>query len=276
MSVLTVLKFGGSVLRNEADLATAVAEIQRWLERDGRVVAVVSAFDGTTDRLLSQAREYVPQAERGIEADAAATALLLATGELTTASLLTLALHRAGVGATVLSPCAIDLRTDGRGVDANPVAVDADAIRRALARTPVVVVPGFIGVDDSRQFTLLGRGGSDLTALFLANELGAGRCRLIKDVDGLYDRDPALPGPKAKRYETLSWDGALELDGKIIQHKAVRLAKDRALEFEVGAFGKTEATRVGRAGANFGWHSHPSGVPTSRCPESVALSAHPL
>jgi homoserine dehydrogenase len=272
MSVLTVLKFGGSVLRNEADLATAVAEIQRWLERDGRVVAVVSAFDGTTDRLLTQAREYVPQAE----SDAAATALLLATGELTTASLLTLALHRAGVGATVLSPCAIDLRTDGRGVDANPIAVDADAIRRALARTPVVVVPGFIGVDDDRQFTLLGRGGSDLTALFLAHELGAGRCRLIKDVDGLYDRDPALPGPPAHRYETLSWDGALELDGKIIQHKAVRLAKDRALEFEVGAFGKTEATRVGRAGAKFGWHSRPSVATTSCDSERAVLTTNPL
>jgi homoserine dehydrogenase len=236
------LKFGGSVLRDERDLGTAVEEIGRWLGRTGRVVAVVSAFDGTTDRLLSQARSYVPAAE----SDAAATSLLLATGELTTASLLTLALHRAGVGATVLNPAAIDLRTDGRGVDANPVSVEADAIRRALARYPVVVVPGFIGVDDAKQFTLLGRGGSDLTALFLAHELGAGRCRLIKDVDGLYDRDPALEGPApARRFEAVTWDGALALDGRIIQHKAVRFARERGLEFEVGAFGRTDATRVG-------------------------------
>lgn len=248
MQTLTVLKFGGSVLRDEADLATAVAEIGRWLERGGRVVTVVSAFDGTTDRLLSQARGYVPKAEQ----DAAATALLLATGELTTASLLTLALHRAGVSATVLNPSAIDLRTDGRGVDANPISVDAEVLRRALARTPVVVVPGFVGVDDQRQFTLLGRGGSDLTALFLAHELGAGRCRLIKDVDGLYDRDPAVPSHvPARRYAALSWDGALGLDGRIIQHKAVRFARERGLGFEVGSFGRADATCVGSLDARF-------------------------
>jgi homoserine dehydrogenase len=251
MPTLTVLKFGGSVLRDEADLGTAVQEVRRWLGAGGRVVAVVSAFDGTTDRLLTQARGYVANAE----SDAAATALLLATGELTTASLLTLALHREGVGAAVLNPAAIDLRTDGRGVDANPVRVDADAIRRALASTPVVVVPGFIGVDDARQFTLLGRGGSDLTALFLAHELGAGRCRLIKDVDGLYDRDPAVHGRLARKYETLPWDGALTLDGRIIQHKAIRFARDRRLAFEVGAFGRENATSVGEVDARFakGW-----------------------
>jgi homoserine dehydrogenase len=241
MRLLTVLKFGGSVLRDESDLATAVAEIDRWLD-DGPVIAVVSAFDGTTDRLLSQARTYVPNAE----SDAAATALLLATGELTTAALLTLALHRAGHSATVLNPAAIDLRTDGRGTDANPISINTQAIRHALTRFPVIVIPGFIGVDDHRQFTLLGRGGSDLTALFLAHELAATRCRLIKDVDGLYNRDPAIASEApARRYETISWDGALRLDGRIIQHKAVRLARERGLCFEVGAFGRDDATRVG-------------------------------
>jgi homoserine dehydrogenase len=244
MRLLTVLKFGGSVLRDESDLPTAVTEIERWLEDGGRVVAVVSAFDGTTDRLLSQARTYIPNAE----SDAAATALLLATGELTTASLLTLALHRAGLAATVLNPAAIDLRTDGRGTDANPISVDTEALRRALAKFPAVVIPGFIGVDDARQFTLLGRGGSDLTALFLAHELGASRCRLIKDVDGLYDKDPAIHGKSARRYESVSWDGALRLDGRIIQHKAVRLARERGLSFEVGAFGRGDVTQVGTCG----------------------------
>jgi homoserine dehydrogenase len=234
---LTVLKFGGSVLRDQEDLPAAAAEIQRWLANDGRVVAVVSAFDGTTDRLLAQARELHR------EPDSTATALLLATGEFTTASLLTLALRSAGVASTVLNPCAVDLRTDGRGVDANPVAVDTRSLQRALRTNRVIVVPGFIGVDDDRQFTLLGRGGSDLTALFLAHELGA-RCRLIKDVDGLYDRDPAVH-PNARRYTAVDWDGALTLDGQIIQHKAVRFAQARELSFEVGRMGQSNATLVG-------------------------------
>ncbi|MCC6426326.1 MAG: aspartate-semialdehyde dehydrogenase [Phycisphaerales bacterium] len=236
---LTVLKFGGSVLRNEEDLRQGVHEAYRWVREGSRVVIVVSAFEGTTDRLLNQARSYTDAT------DDKACALLLATGEFTTASLLSLAFARAGISARVLGPQAIQLRTRGAGIDADPASIDRRVIEKALDEAPVVIVPGFVGVDDDNQFTLLGRGGSDLTALFLAAELGADRCRLIKDVDGLYDRDPALPGPPAKRFRTISWSTALTLDGGVIQHKAVRLARDRSLTFEVGAFQRGDVSLVG-------------------------------
>jgi len=242
---LTVLKFGGSVLRTEADLRTAVHEVYRWIRRGGKVIAVVSAFEGTTDRLIGQGQGVTP------EADPVATPLLLATGELTTASLVVLALRRAGVAATALSPAAAGLRTDGAGVDANPVSIDRAAIRRELESHSVVVVPGFVGVDERQQFTLLGRGGSDLTALFVASELGATRCRLIKDVDGLYEHDPALPGPPPRRFEAISWDDALKLDEGIVQHKALRFARSRGLSFDVGAFNRDSATRVGPHNTRF-------------------------
>jgi homoserine dehydrogenase len=230
---LTILKFGGSVLRGEADLPAAVSEVERWLA-DGPVVAVVSAFEGTTDRLLSQAGRYAadPPTE--------AVAMLLATGEFTTAALLALALQRAGVRSRVLNPGALRLRTRGAGADADPCGVDVARVRAALAKAPVAVVPGFIGEDAGGSYTLLGRGGSDLTALFLAT-----RCRLIKDVDGLYERDPALPGPPPGRFSRVSWGRALELDGGIVQHKAVKLAQGLGLEFEVGEFGSANPTVVG-------------------------------
>ncbi|GMV27492.1 MAG: hypothetical protein AMXMBFR58_35230 [Phycisphaerae bacterium] len=216
-----------------------VHEAYRWLRAGSRVVVVVSAFEGTTDRLLSQARSYSENA------DDKACALLLATGEFTTASLLALAFARAGVKAQVLGPQAIGLRTRGQGTNADPASVDRRVIDCALEQSPVVIIPGFVGVDEINQFTLLGRGGSDLTALFLAAELGATRCRLIKDVDGLYDRDPALPGPPARRFRSVSWETALTLDGGVIQHKAVLLARARGLSIEVGSFQRSDVTLVG-------------------------------
>ncbi|MFG0259501.1 MAG: hypothetical protein ACF8LK_04030, partial [Phycisphaerales bacterium JB041] len=88
------------------------------------------------------------------------------------------------------------------------------------------------------------RGGSDLTALFLAQRLGAS-CRLVKDVDGLYEWDPSLPGARPRRFATLTWDEALALDGTIVQHKAVRWARQHGLPFEVGSLAATEVSRVG-------------------------------
>jgi homoserine dehydrogenase len=236
---LTVLKFGGSVLAREHDLASAVHEIYRWVRAGQRVVAVVSALGKTTDKLLAQAHQY------GSAPEPAALASLVATGELSSAALLGLALDRAGLPAEVLDAARISLRTSGPILDSEPVSVDIGAVLNALDRASVVVVPGFLGRDDAGRTTLLGRGGSDFTALFLAHALGAGRCRLVKDVKGLYERDPARPGPLARIFRSLSWDDALRLDGRIVQHKAVRWAKDRQLEFEVAALNGTEASSVG-------------------------------
>lgn len=235
-----VLKFGGSVLRGEQDLARCVREAYRWVREGRRVVAVVSAFEGQTDALLARANAVTPTGA------ADARALLLSTGEFTSAALLALSAHKAGVAVRVCGPHEVDLRTSCAGQDADPASVDAAHLRAVLAAVPLVVVPGFVGVGPDRQVTLLGRGGSDLTAILLANQLGA-RCRLIKDVDGLYERDPAqvVPGPPPRRFRQTSWDCALSLDGGIVQHKAVRFAKERGLAFEVGTFQGDEASVIG-------------------------------
>jgi homoserine dehydrogenase len=173
-----VLKFGSSALRSEADLPLAVHEIYREWRAGHRVLAVVSALGCTTDDLLKRAQQLgLPPQREGLAA-------LLGTGETAAAALLTLALDRSGIPATLLDPIQIGLLTadrdgdfhgddlPGDGLDAHPVAVDVPRLRRELERA-VVVVPGFAGRDRADRPTRLGRDGSDLTAPFLALELGA-------------------------------------------------------------------------------------------------------
>lgn len=259
-----VLKFGGSVLRDDRDITRAVHEIYRWVRRGTPVVAVVSALEGTTDALIARARTFSgpsvanagPAATGALHAGSLAT--LLATGEQTSASLLGLALDRAGVPVEVLDAASISLRTGGTLTDAFPESLDAGRILRAFDVASVVVLPGFIGRDASGRTTLLGRGGSDLTALFVAERLiaagaDATRCRLVKDVDGLYESDPAEAdeASRPRRFKQVHWDGALSLDGGIVQHKAVRYAKERRLAFEVGAALRDDATLVGDVDTRF-------------------------
>ncbi|HEY0554849.1 MAG TPA: homoserine dehydrogenase [Thermoanaerobaculia bacterium] len=161
-----VLKFGSSVLRSEADLPLAVHEIYREWRAGNQVLAVVSALGCTSDDLLKRAQQLgLPPQREGLAA-------LLGTGETAAAALLTLALDRAGIPVTLLDPIQIGLITEGDPLDADPVAVDVPYLRNELARA-IVVVPGSVGRDRACLPTRLGRDGSDLTAPFLALELGA-------------------------------------------------------------------------------------------------------
>lgn len=233
-----VLKLGGSVLAREADVAGAVHECYRWSRRGHRVLAVVSAIGDATDRLVASASAY------GHAPSPSASAALIATGELTSAAHCWLGCDRAGIDAIALDPRDIGLCVRGHAADAVPVSVDRPALERALDRHAVVIVPGFVGIDDDRRLALLGRGGSDLSAVLIAHALGA-RCRLVKDVPGLFERDPARPGPFARRYATVTFDDAERLDGAILQRKALRYATDRGFPFEVGSLGSEEVTTVG-------------------------------
>jgi homoserine dehydrogenase len=160
----TVLKFGASAPRSESDLPRAVHEIYREWRQGRRVLAVVSAFGCTTDELLKRAQQLgLPPQREGLAA-------LLGTGETAAAALLTLALDRSGIPATLLDPTQTGLLTEGDPLDAAPVSVDVPYLQDELKRA-VVVVPGFVGRDRACRPTRLGR--QDLAARFLARALGA-------------------------------------------------------------------------------------------------------
>jgi homoserine dehydrogenase len=233
-----VLKFGSSVLGCEADLPAAVHEIYRWWRRGNHVVAVVSAFGNTTDELTKRAHEACD------EPDDALVSALLATGETASSALLGLALNRAGIPATVFDAERAGLVTEGPTLDANLVSVDAANLIASL-REGVVVLPGFVGRSETGQTTLLGRGGSDLTALFLAQRLGA-VCRLIKDVNGLYTSDPnATTASAASRFSEVSYATARRVGGSIVQVKAVEFAEQHRQRFFVSCIGSDRPTEVG-------------------------------
>jgi len=236
MSAVTVLKLGGSVLTGGDAVFRAVGEVHRQLLGDRRVVAVVSAEWGDTDGLERQARRLSAAAETP------AYTALLATGEARSAACLTLALEACGVSVVLLEAHRLALRTDGPRSEAEPRAV-GPALRGALEERSVVVVPGFVGVHEDGFTALLGRGGTDLTAVFLAHHL-RGRCVLLKDVDGWFTADPARE-PGARRYETLHWDEAIRRQAPIVQSRAVRLARRLGQPFEVAAVGSGGGTRVG-------------------------------
>ncbi|MFQ5702635.1 MAG: hypothetical protein ACE5HT_01280 [Gemmatimonadales bacterium] len=265
---VSVLKFGSSVLRSEEDLPIAVREIRHELSGGHRVVAVVSAFAGATDRLLETAEQHFDRPQ------ATSLARLLATGETVAAASLGMSLDDAGVPNRVFEHHDVKLKTSGPVLDAEPESLDVEVLERALRTVPVVVVSGFAGQNDDGLPSVLGRGGSDTTALFLAKRLGAGRCRLIKDVDGLYSVDPHRRKVVAHRYRVASWDEALRVGGGLIQPKAVRYARKHDLSFIVCAAASGVGTIIGAAESKYATDGvAPAPVHGSRSAASVTVRA---
>ena len=227
---VVVFKFGSSILNGPGGFRDAAGEVLRAVEGGHRVVAVVSAMSGTTDALLSSA------ASLSYRPPEALVSRLLATGETASMALFSIALMEGGVSACPLDAEALGLRTSGPMLDAEPRDVSLGVLRSALDRCPVVVVPGFVGVHDSGEPSLLGRGGSDLTALFLADRLGAVECRLLKDVDGIHTDDPRRVS-STERIERTTWCRALAIGGGVVQDKALRFARVRGIAFRVAALG---------------------------------------
>lgn len=246
---IVVVKFGSSVLRSDADLPAVVHAIYGHLRRGRRVLAVVSALGDTTDRLLAQARALGASNDHAVAA-------LLATGEAQSVALLALALARAGLPAHFADARAIGLRTRGAVLDAEPIRVDVAFLRRCLAERPVLVVPGFVGVDADDRATLLGRGGSDLSAVFLAVALAARACVLCKDVDGVYDRDPAVASG-ARRFAFASHVDALAHGGRLVQSKAIDAARAAGIELRVAGLHGDGGTRIGAGASVFAVASPP-------------------
>lgn len=237
-----VEKFGGSSVA-DADRLYAVA---RRLAEDHaaghRVVAVLSAQGKTTDRLLAKAREIDPNCG-GRELDA-----LLSTGEVCSVALCAMALHRLGVPAVSLTGRQAGLLTDSAFGAARVKKLTENRISMELDRGNIVLLAGFQGVSSNGDITTLGRGGSDTTAVAVAAFLGADRCLIFTDVDGVYDRDPRR-FPDAVKYDRLGYDAMLALaqnGAQVLHDRCVELAKAHSVLIEVrSAFRDVSGTIIG-------------------------------
>ena len=216
--MVTVQKFGGSSLADGKRMMAAAEKAVRAAERGEKVVVVVSAQGDTTDRLIARAERLAPAASRR-ELDA-----LLATGEQMSAALMAMALGALGHRAVSLTGPQAGIRTDGVWGDARITDVDTDRICRELADGKIVVVAGFQGLAPNGDTVTLGRGGSDTTAVSLAAYLGAERCEIYTDVDGVYDRDPRLC-PDAVRYKKIGYEKMLAM-----AREGAQVLHDRSVE----------------------------------------------
>ncbi|MFP4520489.1 MAG: aspartate kinase, partial [Oceanicaulis sp.] len=234
---LCVLKFGGSVLTTETSYAEAGAEIYRHVRAGEKAIVIVSALHGETDLLLAQAERL------GADASAEMTARLARLGEYRSAAMVGLVLARMGVRAKVLDPHEIGLEAEGDPLDADLARLDEAALAEAIEHHEAVIVPGFTAGHARHGAATLGRGGTDLTAVFFAAKAGARRARLIKDVDGVYTDDPAKDAA-AKRFDRLDYDTALACSRGLIQPKAIEAARAAGVRLEVACMGAGEASCV--------------------------------
>jgi aspartate kinase len=194
-------------------------------------VVVVSAMGRTTDDLLALARGANPDPPRR-ELD-----MLLSVGERISMSLLCMALAAEGCPAVSFTGSQCGIITDSSHTDARILEVRADRVREALEAGNVVVVAGFQGVSREREITTLGRGGSDATAVALAAALGAERCEILKDVDGVMTADPFLV-PEARRHEHLSYEemqAVADAGCGVVHPHAVAYASAHGVRIVVGS-----------------------------------------
>ncbi len=237
--VTAVLKFGSSVLASHTGLQRAVEEVYRLRREGAKIIAVVSALGESTDLLIAEARRIAP------DPSPHALAVLLATGESKSVALLTMACLRSGITACPVASHEIDLLTTSDSLDASPISVGSEKIGALLVENDVLVVPGFVGHDGFGRTTLLGRGGSDLTAVFLAQAIGAKKCRLLKDTEGVFEWDPDGPGPRPRSFTNLHYADAKSLGGIILQKKAIALAEARKQSIEVAKPASNFCTVIG-------------------------------
>lgn len=216
---IIVQKYGGSSLANDAQLRAVAKRIQRAYEHGHGLVVVVSARGDTTNRLLASAGRLNARPEHR-ELD-----MLLAAGEQTSACLLTLALQNVDVPACAMTGPQAGVRTCDAHLNARIRELDTSRILAALDQGKVVVVAGFQGASAAGDITTLGRGGSDTTAVAIAAAIGAARCEIYSDVDGVYTADPRLV-PQAQRLSLLSL-----AEMKTLAHHGAGVLNERAMDY---------------------------------------------
>jgi aspartate kinase len=216
-----VKKFGGTSVGDIDRILEVTKQVASARDRGERVVVVVSAMAGETDRLVSLGAQISENPDER-EFD-----LLLATGEMVSSALLAIALNDRGYAAESFTGRQVGILTDSVHTKARIRKIDGERILQALDQGKIAVVAGFQGIDEREDMTTLGRGGSDTTAVALAAALGADVCEIYTDVDGVYTADPNLV-PDARRLRKISYDEMLEmasLGAKVLQTRSVEVAK---------------------------------------------------
>ncbi|GAA4498872.1 aspartate kinase [Pseudaeromonas paramecii] len=238
---LLVLKFGGTSVGSLERIEAVARRVCTLQQMGHRLVVVVSAMSGETNRLLGLAR--------GLDLDASPEEMdvLLATGEQVTIGLLAIALRKLGCAARSFTGEQAGIHTDASHAKARILTIDEQPLQQCLATGQVAVVAGFQGRGPDGRITTLGRGGSDTTAVALAAALKADECQIFTDVDGVYTTDPRIE-PKARRLPRITFEEMLELaslGAKVLQIRSVEFAGKYRVPLRVlSSFDEGEGTLI--------------------------------
>jgi aspartate kinase len=220
---IVVQKYGGSSVADDAKIAHVADRVVAAARSGNSVVVVVSAMGKTTDELIGLAK----RSAGGGEPARRELDMLVSTGERVTMALLSIAIHARGLEALSFTGSQSGILTNDRHFDARIIEVRPHRIEDELARGKIVIVAGYQGMSYKREITTLGRGGSDTTAVALAAALGAERCEIYSDVDGVYSADPRVV-PEAKHLPVIDLAVLAEMaeaGAKVLNAQAVEWAR---------------------------------------------------
>ncbi len=227
--MLIVKKFGGTSVGDKERILNVARRITEDYKKGNEVVVVLSAMGKTTDLLLAQAKDINPNPSKR-ELD-----MLLVTGEQVSVSLMAMALDTMGVPAVSLNAYQVAMHTTSVYGNARLKRIDTERIQNELENKRVVLVTGFQGVNKFDDYTTLGRGGSDTTAVALASALHADACEIYTDVDGVFTADPRIV-PSARKLGEITYDEMLELaslGAGVLHNRSVEMAKKYGVQLVV-------------------------------------------
>lgn len=227
--MLVVKKFGGSSVADKERIFNVARRCIEDYEKGNDVVVVLSAMGKTTDGLIAKAHEINPNPPKR-ELD-----MLLVTGEQVSVALMAMAMSSLGVPAVSLNAAQVVMHTSSAYGSAKLKRIDVERIRHELESRRIVIVTGFQGINKYDDFTTLGRGGSDTTAVALAAALHADVCEIYTDVEGVYTADPRVV-PNARKLAEVSYDEMLEfasLGAKVLHNRSVEMAKKYGVKLMV-------------------------------------------
>ncbi|MBJ6989177.1 MULTISPECIES: aspartate kinase [unclassified Devosia] len=215
-----VVKFGGTSVATVERIRNAALHVKREVEAGNEVAVVVSAMSGKTNELVGWVNE-ASKFHDAREYDA-----VVASGEQVTAGLMAVVLSEMGIQSRSYAGWQVPIRTDDSHAAARIVEIDPTELNERMSSGWVPVITGFQGISPHNRITTLGRGGSDTSAVAVAAAVGADRCDIYTDVDGVYTTDPRIV-PKAQRLTKISFEEMLEmasLGAKVLMIRSVEMA----------------------------------------------------
>ena len=227
--MLMVKKFGGTSVADKDRIFNVATRCIEDYKKGNRIVLVLSAMGKFTDDLISLANQINSNKSKR-EMD-----MLYTVGEQISVSLMAMAFESLGIPAISLNAFQVGIHTDRNYGDAKITHIETNRIEKELAENKIVIITGFQGIDDNNNYTTLGRGGSDTTAVALAAALNADSCEIYTDVDGVYTADPRIV-KNAIKLDNISYEEMLEFSNcgaGVLHNKCVKLAKENDIKLVV-------------------------------------------